>query len=117
MLRVLICSFFLSLLACTPASVGEPPFDTEPLSKLIVDLHIMEGLSIEIPVTLRDSMKEVYFNHILEDHGFTEEKFDSLMWIVRSEPIWLENFYRTVSDKVAVLDAESKRVPSKVDPE
>lgn len=102
-------------LGCRPNDKELPPVDVERLSELVADLHLMEGMSVEIPITLRDSMKAIYTERVLADHDFTAAEFDSLMWIVRSEPIWMESFFEAVSDRLAVLEAKQSRVPPGVD--
>lgn len=105
----------LLLTACPRESAGDPPVDVERLSKAVADLHLAEGLVGEISVTLQDSMKMVYGKNVVNDHGYTVEEFREQMWIIRSEPEWMEQFFILVSDELAKIEAESSRVPPQLE--
>ncbi len=78
---------------CANVDPGPPPVDTNRLSRAIADLQLAEALAAEVPVIVRDSMQTVYFESVLAEHGYTRESFDSIMWIVRSEPVWIDSVY------------------------
>ncbi len=85
----------LFILACGCANVnpGPPPVDTDKLSRVIADLNLAQSLAGEIPVLVRDSMEALYYDSVLADYGYTRTEFDSLMWIVRQEPVWIDSIY------------------------
>ena len=47
---------------------GPPPVDMNRLAPMLTDLQVAESLMTEMPVVLRDSMREVYYDRVLEDH-------------------------------------------------
>lgn len=108
---LLIFLFF----ACNPKTTGPAPVDVDRLAALLKDMHLANGLSIEIAVNIRDSMRQEMEMQIIEDHGYTLAEFDSLMWVVRSEPEWVEEVFRKVSDDMATFEAENSRIPEQVE--
>ncbi|TXF91289.1 DUF4296 domain-containing protein [Neolewinella aurantiaca] len=96
----------LILTACTSPDVGDCPVDLDVITPVMTDLHLAEALSTEIPVLVRDSMQEVYYNKVLEDHGFSRTSFDSLMWIVRKEPAWVDSLYTRIGVSLARMETE-----------
>lgn len=96
--------FVVSLLivaACAKPGPGSPPVDADFLSEVIADLHLAQALSDQVPVVLRDSMETVYFEKVLADYGLTRQEFDSLIWIVRSEPAWIDTIYTRAGVRVS----------------
>lgn len=67
------------------------------LAGVLADLQVAEAMSVEIPVIVRDSVREVYYDRVLADHDYTRASFDSLSWIVRQEPAWIDSLYNKVS--------------------
>ena len=100
--------FFLGLVVgCASLDPGPPPVETEPLARLIADLHLAQSLVSEIPIVIRDSMQGVYYEAVLAEHGYTRQSFDSVMWLVRQEPVWVDTVYTRAGEMVAsgALDA------------
>jgi hypothetical protein len=98
-------------MACPRKTAGEMPGDVDRLVNTVVELHIAKGLLDEVAVTIQDSMTQVYGENIVRDNGFTVEEFQEQMWLIRSEPEWMESFFTLVSDELSKMDAESSRVP------
>lgn len=96
--------FFCLFSACQTDSTGPVPVDTTELVPLLVELQLAESLSTEIPVQLRDSMRLVYISRVLEDHQTSQAQLDSLLWIVRSEPVWIVEVFTAVSDSLAIRE-------------
>ena len=92
------------LSACADPGPPPPPPEAEELVAVVTDVHIAEALANEVPVLLRDSMREVFFDRTLADHGLNREQFDSLLWIVRAEPVWLDSLYTRVGERLARMD-------------
>lgn len=90
--------------SCASPDAGECPVDLDKLAPLVSDLQLAEALTTEIPVPVRDSMREVYFDNVLTEYGSDRRSFDSLTWIVRSEPAWVNELYT----KVGVLLAKEE---------
>lgn len=99
---------FLLLTAC--ASPGPPPAppETETLAPIVAELQLAEAMATEVPVLIRDSMRQVFFDQTLADHGLDREKFDSLLWIVRAEPVWIDSLYSRVGVLLTRMDVERK---------
>ena len=96
--------FVVSLLlttACAKLGPGPPPVDADFLAEVIADLHLAQALSDQVPVVLRDSMEVVYFDKVLADYDLTRPEFDSLMWIVRREPAWIDTVYTRAGVRVS----------------
>ena len=85
--------FCLLTAACANVDPGDPPVDTAKLAQVLAELHLAESLVAEVPVVVRDSVQSVYYESVLADHGYTRAEFDSIMWIIRSEPIWIDSLY------------------------
>lgn len=71
------------------------------MARVIADLSLAEGLVAEVPVIVRDSMQAVYFDSVLAEHDLTRPAFDSLLWIVRREPAWIDSVYTEAGNIVA----------------
>ena len=92
-LRLLPFLLLICLSRCADVDPGPPPVDTDRLSRTLADLQLAEALVSEVPVILRDSMQALYYESVLEEYGYTRESFDSVMWIIRSEPVWIDSIY------------------------
>ena len=86
---------------CAGLDPGPPPVATEPLARLIADLHLAQSLVSEIPIVVRDSMQSVYYEAVLAEHGYDRRSFDSVMWLVRQEPAWIDTVYARAGEIVA----------------
>ncbi len=82
---------------CTSPDAGPPPVDLDMLAPLMADLQVAEALATEVPVLVRDSMRETYFDRVLADHQTDRATFDSLTWIIREEPSWVDSLYARVT--------------------
>lgn len=102
MIRFTALFFCLLLAGCASPDVGPPPVDLDELAPLMADLQLAEALSTELPIVVRDSVRQVYFDRVMEDHNTNRAAFDSITWLVRQEPIWIDSLY----NKVAVILAE-----------
>ncbi len=105
MLSLLLVSMALS---CTSPDAGPPPVNLDNLAPLVAELQVAEALATEVPVLVRDSIRQVFFDRVLADHQMDRTTFDSLTWIVRKEPNWVDSLY----SKVNVILAKEE-----VDPE
>ena len=94
------------LTACAQPDAGPPPVDINELAEVVTELQLAEAITNELPIIYRDSMREDYYDYVLTDHGTTRQEFDSLMWIVRREPAWVDSLYSKVSDRLAQWQAE-----------
>ena len=83
----------LLTVGCADINPGPPPVEAERLARVVADLTIAQSLVAQVPILVRDSMQTVYYENVLADHGLTRPEFDSLMWIVRSEPAWIDSIY------------------------
>lgn len=99
--KSLSCLLFLLLLSCVQPGAGEPPVNIRELAPLVADLQLAEALTAEIPVLVRDSMREVLYDRTLAEHGTTRTAFDSLLWIVRQEPAWVDSLYTQVGEELS----------------
>ncbi len=96
------CAIFLLLLcACADNRPGPTPVDTQTFGRIIADLELAEAASAEVPVMLRDSISTLYYDSVLADHGYTRAEFDSIMWIIRSEPEWIDSVYTRAGEIVS----------------
>lgn len=96
--------------ACPQNGPGPPPFDIDQVAPLIAELQLAEALTGEVPVLVRDSMREVYMQSILSEHGLNQEEFDSLMWIVRQEPVWIDSVYSRAGEIISRMQVAEKEV-------
>lgn len=106
MTRLTLLCFLLSLTACTNPKAGDCPVDLDRMAPLMTELHLAEALATEVPALVKDSMQKVYFNKVLEDYQLSRESFDSLMWIVRQEPVWVDSLYARVGVALARMETE-----------
>ena len=86
---------------CASLDPGPPPVDTDSLAATIADLQLAQSLVGEVPIVIRDSMQSVYYESVLADHGLTRPSFDSLMWLVRREPAWIDTVYARAGEIIA----------------
>lgn len=91
--------------ACADPGPGDSPVDLPAFAPVVADLHVAEAMSIEVPIQVRDSITEAYFDRTLADHGMERAEFDSLSWIVRREPEWVDSLYTIVGDLLAEREA------------
>jgi hypothetical protein len=106
MIRILYILIIASLTACTSPGAGDCPVDIDVLAPVMTDLHLAKALSPEVPIQFRDSMEEVYYDKIFEDHQIDRTSFDSMMWVVRQEPAWIDSLYTRVGESLARIEAE-----------
>ncbi len=106
MIRPFLLASTLFFATCASPGPGDCPVDMEILVPLMTELHLAEGLAKKAPSQFQDSMQEVYFVKVLEDHQLEKEDFDSLIWIVRQEPVWLDTLYTRIGVALARLEAE-----------
>jgi len=106
MKRFLALTLLFLMTGCASPDAGPPPVDLDILAPVMADLQLADALSTEIPVLLRDSIKNVYYSRVLEDYDMDQATFDSLTWIIRQEPTWIDSLYTRVGDLLAKLEAE-----------
>ena len=95
---VLLFALLLGTCGCANPMAGPPPTDLDELAPIIADLQLVEALNGEMPVVLRDSLREAYYDKVLADHGTDRATVDSLMWLVRQEPEWMDSLYTQVGE-------------------
>ena len=108
-----LCSALLILLltaACTRPDAGDCPVDIAALAPAVADLQVAEAVSLEIPNNVRDSIVSDYFDSILVDHHLSRAEFDSLTWIIRQEPEWIDSLYTRVGIILAEMET-NRRAP------
>lgn len=108
MRKILLLLLAVVLSSCTSPDAGPPPVDLEFLAPLVAELQVAEALSTEVPILVRDSMKEEFFDRVLADHHTDRATFDSLTWIIREEPSWIDSLYSKVSVILAKKKANEK---------
>ncbi|WP_157974498.1 hypothetical protein [Lewinella sp. IMCC34183] len=86
---------------CANVSPGPPPADLGELGIIVAELQLAEAIAAEVPVIVRDSMQKVYYDSVLAEHGYTRESFDSIMWIIRDEPVWIDSVFTRAGEVVA----------------
>lgn len=106
MIRNFLIAVLVSLTACTSPGAGDCPVDLDIIAPVMTELHLAESLSTEVPIQVRDSVEQVYFDRVLEDHQLSRKSFDSLMWIVRQEPAWVDSLYTRVGEALARMEAQ-----------
>lgn len=106
-LRTLPPLLALALLTtCASPDAGKCPVDLDELALLVSDLQLADALTAEVPVIIRDSMREVYFNNILTQYNTDRRALDSITWIVRKEPAWVDDLYTRVGVLLAREEVE-----------
>lgn len=93
---ILLAVFPFLLTTCAEPGTPPPPPEAETLAPVLVDLHLAHALSNEVPALIRDSMQTVFFENTLAEHNLDQATFDSLLWIVRAEPAWVDSLYSRV---------------------
>ncbi len=96
----------LILASCAQEGPGPPPVDVEILAAAVADVLLAEAIASETPVTVRDSMKTVFYVGTLSEHGLDTTSFDSLMEIVRSEAEWVDTVFTRAGDIISQRQAE-----------
>lgn len=106
MKRFFALTLLFLMTGCASPDAGPPPVDLEILAPIIAELQLADALSTEVPVLVRDSIKKEYYSRVLGDHQMNQATFDSLTWIIRQEPTWIDSLYTRVGDLLAKLEAE-----------
>ena len=104
--RVLVGLLSLVLLRCASLDPGPPPVDPDLLAPILVDLHLAQALAGEVPLVVRDSIQAVYYDRVLADYDLSRESFDSMLWLVRQEPQWIDTIYARAGAIVATRMVE-----------
>jgi len=106
MSRFLLLSLLALMFAsCVNGGPGAPPPEAQQLVPVVADLQLAEAITSEIPALIRDSMRQVLYDRTLADHNLDRTTFDSLLWIVRAEPSWVDSLYSRVSVVLAEKEA------------
>lgn len=108
MSRFLPLLLFLGLLSCAEPGPGAPPAEVKSLAPVVAELQMAEALTGEIPVLVRDSLRNLMYDSVLADHNLDRPTFDSLLWIVRAEPIWVDSLYTKVGELLTKVELENK---------
>lgn len=109
-MRILTVLILLAILsACVAPASPPPPPEATYLAPVVADLQIAEALTGEVPVLLRDSMRDVFYDRTLADHDLDRATFDSLLWIVRAEPEWIDSLYSQVGVILAKKDVSPEK--------
>ena len=95
------------VVACAEPDAGPTPAEVQNLAPVLAELHLLEGLINELPISLRDSMRAEWYVQVLDKYQMTLGELDSLTWMMRSEPEWLEATYLDVQEELAKRAAES----------
>ena len=80
--------------------------EVHEITPVIAEMQLAEALTGEVPVVVRDSMREVYMQSILKEHGLNQEEFDSIMWLVRQEPIWIDSVYSKAGEIISRMQVD-----------
>lgn len=102
---------FVSLhwwVSCAQPGPGAPPPVLDRLVPVVTDLQLAEALTNEVPIIFKDSLRQVFYQRILADHQLDQPAFDSLMWIVRAEPEWIDSLYLRVENTLTEREAQEK---------
>jgi hypothetical protein len=86
---------------CAQRDADPPPFDVARVARVVADLHVAQSLINEIPLAVRDSMQAIYYDSTLAQYELTRPEFDSLMFVVRQEPAWVDSVYTRAGEIVA----------------
>ena len=103
-----LLAFLLSFGSCTSIEVGPPPVDLDYFAPLTADIHLAEALTNEVPAAVRDSMRDVFYDNVLADHGTDRATFEEQMWQFRQEPVWIDSLYTRVGEILARRAAASE---------
>jgi|GEM_PF-2005518 len=98
-----------ALTTCASPDAGECPVDLDELAPLVSDLQLAEAMTSEIPVIIRDSMRAVYFANVLAEYDTDQRTFDSLTWIVRREPAWIDSLFTRVGVLLLKKEVEAEK--------
>ena len=109
-LRSLRCLLFLALLplGCAQDGPGRPPVDVPRLAEVVADVLLAESVVAEVPNIVRDSLRLVYYERTLGDHGMRQAEFDSLLNIVRREPAWVDSVFTRAGEILAQREATGR---------
>ena len=83
----------LFLAGCAEREFAPPPVDLDAFAPILADAMVAQSLTAEVPTVLRDSMRGVYLQRSLEVYGMDTTAFDSLMYLLRREPHWVDSAF------------------------
>lgn len=97
----------LLFVACAQDGPGPAPDDVGELAQVVAELQLADALTLNVPVVLRDSVRDAYYDRVLADHGMDRAAFDERMWTMRREPEWVDTLYTRVGE---ILSAREEGV-------
>jgi hypothetical protein len=73
------------------------PLEEDRLVEALIDTHLMEAALQPLSGTFKDSMRQVYFEQMLDIHDISEEEFRASVTLLAQDPQQMERIYRKVS--------------------
>lgn len=95
--------------ACKPPP-PELPLEEATLVRLLSDLHLAESIVQEADFQARDSLTEIYYDRVALHYELERSELDSLLQLIRNQPVLMEKLYRQVYEGISARDAERQGV-------
>jgi ribosomal protein L20A (L18A) len=98
--------YWLALIFVAGCSRQEqPPLGEDKLIQALTDAHVMESALQQLSGTYKDSMRQVYFEQLLEVHEIREEDFRRSVDALARNPVKMERIYRKVGEEINQKEA------------
>lgn len=110
MYRAILFKLMLLLVfvACTKKT-EQLSLEKEVLIQVLADVHLAEGALLSVRPAQKDSLKEVYYNHIYEIHEVSFNDFEHDMKILKFNPKMMENIYEKVMEELNQKEKELEK--------
>ena len=110
----LICWIKLIVLTgCVQTAKFDPDFDEEKMINILCDVHLAEAVIQNEPGGIRDSLTEVYYEHIYRIHQTNEEEFLENRKIWFDNPERVDRLYEKILEELSRRESESEASTSK----
>jgi hypothetical protein len=92
---------------CKPVDSVSPIPQAE-LEEIITEVLILEPAGRELAAVIQDSVATVYYDKVLEQHGYTMEEFIRAMAWLQEDAERLADVYNKVMEKLTAIESEQR---------
>lgn len=107
--------FFLTalviLVACSEPEKPEGVIEPEKMTKVMMEIHILEAKMAYVPVAPADAKKDVYYHYeglLFDSLGITKEEYETSFNYYVDHPSEFEKIYSAVVDSLMQREKLSK---------
>lgn len=111
--NIITYSLFFVVFSCqTNTSEDVPPIERAALIEIITEALIIEPALRELPRMKQDSLRNLSYEQVFMDKGYTLDEFTKSMQWLQQDPLRLADIYE---DVIVELDKKEALISSKVE--